>query len=582
MLRVKILANNPLIDEVLSSSDIVDVIWKYVSLKRAWSNFSGCCPFHNEKTPSFMVSPTKQIFKCFGCGKGGNVITFMQEIERLDFRDAVKELANMQHIDLDKYQVNFQKISAENDEKAKLKRLHTLAHQFFVNHLQQNESAQKYLKENRKLTPEIIHHFALGYAPDKHYELIQMLRSKGFSDNDLLEASLAKKNTNGEIYAFFRNRITFPIFDAMGNVVAFSARVINPEDKPKYLNSAEHKAFEKSKILYGLNFAKNHIKEHQKLIIVEGQMDVLGLARLDFPIWVATSGTALSTDHIKLIKRYTENLYLLFDNDEAGNQATIRALKLFYQHDLYPKIIQLPEGFKDCDELANTQNGKSDFSTCLTNAQDGFLTIYHRLREKLDLTSPIDKQKLINTLFELIISVNNITIQEHYKQILAEKLGFAVEILDAQFKRFKTGDGRWLLFQQQKQIENQQADRYQMERDLLVATLFYQWAILQYLATYPKLEELISFVQLLSEADPENILAQTLKDTISPEKKEKINEFSLWRDNELEPHLEDEKKYQIIAKVLVPYLQNWLQWTLKKPSLSIALKQKLLESRKKI
>lgn len=231
-----------------------------------------------------MVSPTKQIFKCFGCGKGGNVITFMQEIERLDFRDAVKELANMQHIDLDKYQVNFQKISAENDEKAKLKRLHTLAHQFFVNHLQQNESAQKYLKENRKLTPEIIHHFALGYAPNKHYELIQMLRSKGFSDNDLLEASLAKKNTNGEIYAFFRNRITFPIFDAMGNVVAFSARVINPEDKPKYLNSAEHKAFEKSKILYGLNFAKNHIKEHQKLIIVEGQMDVLGLARLDFPI----------------------------------------------------------------------------------------------------------------------------------------------------------------------------------------------------------------------------------------------------------------------------------------------------------
>lgn len=529
-----------------------------------------------------MVSPTKQIFKCFGCGKGGNVITFMQEIERLDFRDAVKELAKLQHLDIDKYQHDLKKISNDSDEKAKLKRIHTLAHQFFRSHLEQNPSALSYLIEKRKLTPELITHFGIGYAPDKHYELIQLLRSKGFQDTDLLEASLAKKNANGEIYAFFRNRITFPIFDAMGNVIAFSARVLNPDDKPKYLNSAEHKAFEKSKVLYGLNFAKNHIKEHQKLIIVEGQMDVLGLARLDQPIGVATSGTSLSSDHIKLLKRYTENLYLLFDSDEAGNQATIRALKLFYQQNLYPKIIQLPEGFKDPDELANTQNGKSDFLSCLHNAQDGFLAIYYRLRAASDLSSPIDKQKLINAMFELILSVNSLTIQEHYKQLLAEKLGFAFEILDAQFKRFKSGDGRGLLFQQQKQIEQQKPDRYQIERDLLIAALFYQNTILTYLADYQKLEELINFIDLLCQADPELTISKAQKGGLDAEFQSKINELSLWRDSQLEPLSDGEKKYQIIAQTLLPYLQNQLQRILKNPNLSLELKQQLLQARKKL
>lgn len=212
------------------------------------------------------------------------MIGFLQEIERLDFWDAVKELAERYHIDMEKYSFDTKKIASESDEKAKLKRLYALSHQFFLEQLTQHVSAQTYLKEQRKLTDEMITRFGIGYAPDKHYALIQLLRGKGFSDADLLEASLAKKSANGEIYAFFRDRITFPIFDAMGNVIAFSARVLNPEDKPKYLNSAEHKAFEKSKVLYGLNFAKNHIKEQQKLIVVEGQMDVLGLARLEYPI----------------------------------------------------------------------------------------------------------------------------------------------------------------------------------------------------------------------------------------------------------------------------------------------------------
>ena len=270
-----------LTDDILSNIDIVDIIGKYMPLKRSGSNFSGNCPFHNEKTPSFMVSPSKQIFKCFGCGKGGNVITFMQEIERIDFRDAAKELAKQANIDLTKYQIDPTKHDHYNDEKEKLKYIHKIAQKFFVDQLAKHPEAKKYLNEERKLTDEMISHFGIGYAPDSHYAMIQELKNKGFTDKDIIEASLAKRSqTGGDVYTFFRNRITFPVYDTMSNIVGFSARILDPNDKPKYLNSAEHKAFEKSKLLYGLNRAKNDIKKYDGLFIVEGQMDVIGLARL--------------------------------------------------------------------------------------------------------------------------------------------------------------------------------------------------------------------------------------------------------------------------------------------------------------
>lgn len=369
-----------------------------------------------------MVSPQKQIFKCFGCGIGGNVFKFVEESEKVDFRDAVKLLAEQNHIDIAQYQTSTAYQEYSKDEKEKMKRMHKLAQQFFVDSLEKSPEAMQYLTENRKLDITIIKEFGVGYASDKHYELLSYLRNKGFNDEDMVQASLAKKNLSGDVYAFFRNRITFPIYDLMKNVVGFSARVINPEDQPKYLNSTEHKAFEKSKILYGLSHAKPYINKFQKLIVVEGQMDVIALARIDFPIGVATSGTALSEEHIKIVKRHTENFYFLFDNDKAGQQASFRALKLCYNQDIFPKIISLPEGCKDIDDVANLENGKQLFETALEQAHDGFLVMFEKIRTNSDMTSPIDKQKLINAMFELIISVGNVTIQEHYKGLLAEKL----------------------------------------------------------------------------------------------------------------------------------------------------------------
>ena len=572
---------NPLIDDVLNSADIVDIISKYVPLKKAGSNFSWCCPFHSEKTPSFMVSPTKQIFKCFGCWKGGNVLTFIQEIERIDFRDAVKELAKIEHIDLEKYDKDTKKFAIDSDEKWKLKRMHAIAQSFFKAQLQNSQEAQNYLKEKRKLTDQLIEQFGIGYAPNKNFELTQLLRSKWFTDNDIVESSLAKKFDNGDISSFFRNRITFPIFDIMWNIVWFSARILNPDDNPKYLNSAEHKAFEKSKILYWLNFAKNSIREHQKIIIVEWQMDVLGLAKMWIPVGVATSWTSLTDEHIKVLKRYTENIYLMFDNDQAWQKATQRALKLFYQQNLFPKIISIPEPRKDIDEISNEENGKEIFEECLKKAKDWFQVLYERLRASLDMSSPVDKQKLINTLFDVIISVNSLAIQEHYKDVLAKNLWFAFEVLNAQFKSYKANDWKFQVLQTtRKQEQQQHTEKFQLEREWLYATLFYQDLIQKYIWWFERTENFIKFSELLSKTDTDNIFSKAINNNLSEDETKKIEELTLRRDQQLESFSDEKTRYQHIIQTLLPLIQTSLQLGLKNPKISAEEKTELLKLRR--
>jgi DNA primase len=521
-----------LIDEVLAHVDIVDVIAEYVPLKRSGANFAGCCPFHHEKTPSFIVSPQKQIFKCFGCGQGGNVFSFIQEIEKIDFRDAVKFLAEREHIDISHYQTTTAYQQHNKDEKEKLKRMHKLAQDFFVENLKKSPEAMNYLKEKRKLTDETIATFGVGYAPDKSYELLQYLRSQGFTDEDLLQGSLAKKSANSpEIYAFFRHRIMFPIYDLMKNIVGFTARVLNPEELPKYLNSSEHKAFNKSKILYGLSHAKDYLPTFQKLIVVEGQMDVIGLTRLGFPIGVATSGTSLTEEHIKTIKRYTENLYFLFDNDKAGQQATFRALKLCYHQNVFPKLITLPPFVKDVDDVANLENGKETFEQCLETAEDGFLAMFSRRRDASDMNSPVDKQKLINAMFEIILSVGNLAIQEHYKLLLAEKLGFAPEIIAFQLKRYKEGEGRLFVRLQSRynKASEETETSYQLSRELLFVSLFYK----DFLSTLFAFPELTTFATQIAIALPDSLLAKTFNGDLTDPETSDLNEQQLRREKEL-------------------------------------------------
>ena len=568
---------NSLVDEALGRVDIVDVIGRYIPLKRAGSNFSACCPFHWEKTPSFMVSPTKQIFKCFGCGKWWNVFTFVQEIERIDFRDAVKVLAEKENIDISQYQTATPAyIQKSQDDKEKLKRMHKLTQEFFVESLHKSQPALDYLHNKRHLDDKLISEFWIWYANDKHYELLNMLRSKWFSDDDLLEASLAKRNANGEIYAFFRNRITFPIYDLMKNVVGFSARVLNPEDAPKYINSAEHRAFEKSKILYGLSHAKQFINTHQKLIVVEWQMDVIWLARLWFPIWVATSGTALTEQHVKILKRHTENLYLLFDNDQAGRQATFRALKLCYAQDLFPKIVSLPEWFKDADELANHENWNQIFQQCIDKASDGFLEMFNRLRSSFDMNSPVDKTKLINTMFELILAVNNILIQESYKRAFADKLWFPFETVDLQFKKYTQWAGKIFIQQQRRQEANSES-KYHLDREKLFISLFYNWFVDSLLKEeYEFIQDLYGFAGQISRADPDWLLSHTINNTCSDEEKTTLDEFQLRREKEFWNLSDEKSKRQVVITTITPVIQDLFKQATKSKNLTDDEKKQLI------
>jgi len=498
----------------------------------------------------------------------------MQEIERIDFRDAAKELAKQANIDLAKYQIDPTKHDDRQDEKEKVKRIHKIAQKFFVEQLEKHPEAKKYLNEQRKLSDQMISDFGIGYAPDSHYTMIQELKAKGFVDKDLIEASLAKKSDSG-IYTFFKHRITFPIYDTMNNVVGFSARVLDPNDKPKYLNSAEHKAFEKSKLLYGLNRAKNEIKEYDALFIVEGQMDVIGLARLGYHLGVATCGTALTQEHLKLIKRYTENLFLLFDSDSAGQEASLRALTLAYQHNLFPKIITLPEGYKDIDELANTAEGKEKFDEQRKKSQDGFSVVFQNLKKKFDLTSPIDKQKILNILFGLILNISNMPMQDHYIQVLGEKLGIGYEVMRAQYVQFAKNEGKFILQQTTKKTEK----KYEIDRELLVAALFYQEFIKQFIESQDKWAQLIELITQITTTLPETTITQAIND---PSQNEALLELQLRRDKELNNGKEEEKKYQIIKQIILPIIQGYVQRITKDNQISSDTKQGILNLTKSI
>lgn len=542
-----------LTDDILSRIDIVDIVSKYVPLKKAGSNFSGLSPFQKEKTPSFMVSPQKQIFKDFSSWLWGNAITFVMEIEKIDFRDAIKILAQEAHVDLSKYQQNPEQHIIAQDEKEKIKRIHLLAQQFFVNQLEKNPSAQAYLADNRKLSQEIQIQFGIGYAPDSHYDLIQFLKSKWFSDDDIIEASLAKKWQNGDSYAFFRNRITFPIHDHMGNVIAFGARVINPEDMPKYLNSADHRWYDKSKTLYGLDKAKHNIKEFQSLIIVEWYMDVIGLHRLWFPVWVATCGTAMTHEHLKTIKRYTDTVYLLFDTDNAWVQASMRALSVCYGHEIYPKMLTLPAECKDVDDLANKENGREIFQHAIDNAQDWFLHTFQLHKKQEDRTSPIGRQKVINMMFELIMAITtSASTQKHYIEILADQLGMHSNILEAQYIDFRKKNK---FITNKHQVQQEQIKTYQPDRELLFASLLHQNFYEKFIENREIRQKFVSLIELIvTNLGIDHRLNIILHD---PAKEIAISELQLRREKETEERQSEEDRLGFIKQTILHTIHQY-------------------------
>ena len=352
-----------ILEKIKSQNDIVDVISERVRLKKAGRNFTGLCPFHNEKTPSFSVSQEKQIYKCFGCGEAGNVISFVMKDKNLPFIEAVKYLANRANIPL---KLGNGEQSQSNRKKELLYKVNVEAAKFFFSNLMNNQNAKEYFL-NRGIKEETIKKFGLGYANDSWNSLMFYLRKKGINDGLLEEAGLISVNKEkGRKYDRFRNRVMFPVFDYQGKIIGFGGRVLD-DSKPKYLNSPETLVFQKGTNLYGLNFALKHNMSERYFVIVEGYMDLISLHQYGITNVVASLGTALTINQARLLKRYADKVVISYDADLAGQMATLRGLEILRTAGFDVRVLSIPQG-KDPDEYVRS-NGREAFLKLINNAE---------------------------------------------------------------------------------------------------------------------------------------------------------------------------------------------------------------------
>ncbi len=382
-----------IINEIKNKISIEELVSQYVQLKKTGRNLKGLCPFHNEKTPSFVVSPEKQICHCFGCNKGGDIFAFIQEIEGVNFAEALNILGEKCGVKIE--QTKFVK-KTEKNEKDVYFSAHNLACEFFEKQLWETKEGEKVLKYlyKRGLKDEIIKEFRLGFAPDAYDSLYPLLLKNKIPVNVLLKSGLASSKTvsSDNIYDKFRFRLIFPIFDYMGRICGFGGRSLKDNQMPKYLNSSDNLIYNKSKIMYGLYNAKQFIKKEDKVVLVEGYFDVILPYQNGIKNVVATSGTALTNEHLKLLKRLTSNVVTCFDNDKAGEEANKRAYFLFHNNGISIKTVNLLEGKDPADFV---QQGE-DFSEAIKKAPsfiDHFLNI---LLKKENISTLEGRKRVIN------------------------------------------------------------------------------------------------------------------------------------------------------------------------------------------
>ena len=421
--------SDEIIDDVRQSNDIVDVISQYVRLKRSGRNYFGLCPFHNEKSPSFSVSPEKQIFHCFGCGVGGNVFTFLTKIEGINFVEAVQLLAERANIQLPTLENNVD--SAKEALKAKVYKVNEFTAKYYHENLYRPESkiAQEYIKK-RKLSNETLKSFQIGFS-GKFDELYKELKKQGFEDREILESGLVNKNERGQFIDRYRNRLMFPICDVRGRVIAFGGRVLD-DSKPKYINSPENVVYSKGRHLYGLNVAKKYdIKK--RLLIVEGYMDVVSLHQRDIHNVVASLGTALTQQQGYLLRNNTEQIILSYDSDEAGQTAKVRAMEILQNMGCDIRVLQM-EGAKDPDEYV-IKYGNARFQNLVDKAISVVEFKVKLLRQSLNLESTNDKIKFLNEIAKIISKIDNSMEREVYIEKIAKEYDVSKEAIYAEVNK---------------------------------------------------------------------------------------------------------------------------------------------------
>jgi len=424
--------SDTILDDILNRVDIVELISGYIPLKRSGRNFKAPCPFHHEKTPSFMVSPERQIYHCFGCGAGGNAISFLVKYERLEFLEAVGLLAKKAGIILPQRQNEDPQVVSFTSQLYKLNEISAL---FYKDVLDSTNglSAKLYL-ERRGIKDETIKLFQLGAAADRWDMLMNHLRTKNVNLSLIEKAGLILAKEGGGYYDRFRNRIVFPIFDIKSRVLGFGARVLD-NTLPKYINSPETAIYTKGRHLYGLNFSKDAIRENDCVVIVEGYLDFIIPFQAGFKNIVASLGTALTVEQVRLLKRYTNNVVMLYDADKAGEIATLRSLDIFIEEGMSVKVVSLPQGFDP--DIFVRKNGLDSFKLEIQQAQGLF---EYKLKVLKSRYNPEETEGKVKIASEMLLTINKFksaVSKSEYIKRLAESLDVGEDALLQELKNTK-------------------------------------------------------------------------------------------------------------------------------------------------
>ncbi len=463
------------VEEIKARLNIVDVIGEYVRLTKGGANWKGLCPFHSEKSPSFMVNEEKQIFHCFGCTKGGDVFTFVQEIESMEFREVLKLLAEKAGVQLEEYKGG----TAQVDNKKRILEALELATKFFETQLWKGigkEKALTYLGE-RGINDESIRNFRLGYAPAGWDNVLKFLLSRGFLLDEISKTGLLVEKSSDSIqniskyYDRFRDRIMFPVQDAMGVVVGYSARVAPGQDESqaKYINTPETLVYHKSKALYGISHAKQGIKQRNFTLLVEGQMDVIASHQAGFTNTVAVSGTALTSEHVTILKRYSDNVSMLFDMDSAGQQAAAKSADLCFGQDVKVKIVTLSQG-KDAAEVA--AKDPQLLLSAVANSVEAVESFFTSAMKEFDQKTAEGKRSIANSVLSHVANMTNQIEKNYWIKKLAHQLDVEEKIISDVLKSLTPSS--FVSASQSKDLEKESTQfqsRADVVRDLLAGLI---------------------------------------------------------------------------------------------------------------
>ena len=409
-------------EEVRDAADIVEVVSDYVKLKKSGSGFIGLCPYHNEKTPSFHVTPRLGIYKCFGCGESGDVFKFVMDQDGIGFNEAVRQLAERYGVFLPEEEMS-EEVSQDQHIKEGIYHALKFAGVYFYRNLIENPDAKKAMEylDNRGYNAEIIKSFGLGYAPSGGSDLWKAALNAGIDENYLLEADLIKPSQRGEgYYDTFRGRLMFPIFSATNKVIGFAGRVLGNEKTAKYINSAQTKVYNKSEVVYGVNFAKNEIRKHKEVILVEGYTDVITLNQHGIENVVASSGTALTPGQMRILQRYAERIVMIYDSDSAGQNAMKRGIEIALAEGMEVQLLELPEG-EDPDSFVK-QFGKESFMELKKEEASDFVDfLMLKADEEGRLENPVQQSKIITEILGAIAHIKDSIQRQVYVQHLHQR-----------------------------------------------------------------------------------------------------------------------------------------------------------------